>query len=645
MDSPSTIVVSPGPARLQLWRLARAGRGHLLPALLLSAVALWMMRAFLFSSALPAGTDMLGFIARARESSGPQLLSEWTSEGYGGLQTVTIDQVLGAITLATRNAVVTVKLVAFLVMAGAGFGVYLLSWRWFRFRSAALLAGALYPLSQVWLGQWAAGHLNVEVAFGLLPYGLLLMSIILEGASLWFAVLLGALTALLAAIRPDMVLYVVPTLAMYLIYRVIVSSPTWPLVKRAVIGCVVAVASAVALDMYQIVPLLAGFRASWASTGQLFGFQDLIHYSLPVLPSLLGFVQETGYLGFSGDQTSAGSPFLPLGVYLVSAGLMVVVSFAALAWRRDRNTVFLVFLAIVATIMASSVHTRLLGVYQDVVRAVPVIGDLRDPDRWLIMQALGCSALAGLTIRGLWVWMSGRQRRGTSALSGRAWNALAWLSPVALLLLLLLPVSPTVAAGLGAYSATDGQRSLLSMLQEDDPDFKVASVPYDTTYSFIDQPGFRGYEDDLGANSAAFTGDSTLGIGDWSTRGGDFVLYGGALLGDRDPAFERLLGTVGVRYVLDFAYPDSPAEVNTNSGGNPRELPDPYGQQELAGGDLGRRPAGRERQRQCRPAVVVRRARDPADQRRRRPRGLRRARRPGRSPRRESERLGRDDLG
>jgi hypothetical protein len=570
--------------RVSLWRrLVRrtigAGHGHLIPALALSALTLWMMRAFLLTPALPAGTDMLGFIARARANPGVQLFSVWSSPGYGGLQTVTIDQLLGALTLATRSAVTTVKVVSFLVMAGGAFGVYLLTWRWYRKRSAAVLAGAFYVLSQVWLGQWASGHLNIAVAFCALPFALLLVAEMLNGASLWLSALLGVTMALVAAIRPDMVLYVAPTLGLYVLFR-IVASDAVPTLRRAIRGCAVAAATAIAVDMYQIIPLLAGYRAPWASTGQLFGFQDLINHSLSAFPSLLGFVQETGYLGYTGLQSATSNPSLPLWAYQGSAAMMVVVAVAAFAWHRGRNTVFLVFLAVLATLMASATHTQLLGAYEAVARFLPLVDSFRDPDRWLILQALACGILAGLTISGVAAQLRHLRRRAPSAPRRWGWGALGASSPAALLLLLLLPVSPTVIAGLSAYAPTAQQLSLLSAVRSDGGAFTVASVPYARTYSFVDQPGLRGYEDDLGTSSSLFTGDPTVGIGDASTAAANFVAYQGSLLQSEDPAFERLMGTLGTKYLLDFSYPDPPAAVVTNASGTAQEAVEPFADQE-----------------------------------------------------------------
>jgi hypothetical protein len=551
----------------------------LIPAIALSALTLWMMRAFLLTPALPAGTDMLGFIARARANAGVELFSVWSSPGYGGLQTVTIDQLLGAMTLVTRSAVATVKVVSFLVMSGGAFGVYLLSWRWYRKRSAAVLAGALYVLSQVWLGQWASGHLNIAVAFCVLPFALLLVSEMLNGASLWFAALLGLAIALVAAIRPDMVLYIAPTLGLYVLFRV-VTSETASTLRRAIRGCAIAAATAVAIDMYQIVPLLAGYRAPWASTGQLFGFQDLISHSLSAFPSLLGFVQETGYLGYTGLQTASSNGLLPQWAYLGSGALMVVVAVAAFAWHRGRNTVFLVLLAVVSTLMASATHTQLLAAYEAVARFIPLVDSFRDPDRWLILQALACGILAGLTISGVAAHLRNLRRRAPSVKRRWSWGALGVTSPAALLLLVLLPVSPTIVAGLSGYTPTAQQLSLLSAVRSDTGAFTVASVPYARTYSFVDQPGLRGYEDDLGTSSSLFTGDPTLGIGDSSAANGNSVAYQGSLLQSEDPAFEHLMGTLGTKYLLDFSYPDPPGAVVTNSSGAVQEAVAPFADQQ-----------------------------------------------------------------
>ena len=117
---------------VRLYSRSRAiNRGHAVGMSVVALVALWLMRAFIFSSRLPAGTDMLGFITRARENSvGGRMFSLWAPSVFGAPRQFTFDNTLGALTILTRDPVVTVKLVAVLALFSSGALTYLLPFRW-----------------------------------------------------------------------------------------------------------------------------------------------------------------------------------------------------------------------------------------------------------------------------------------------------------------------------------------------------------------------------------------------------------------------------------------------------------------------------------------------------------------------------------
>ena len=147
--------------------------------------AAWIMRRFLFTDALPAGTDFLGFVTRARQNAGwSEVTSLWATSAWGAVRQFTADNLLGLVTLATGDALVTVKLIAFLTLAGAGGFAYLLAWRWFGSRLAATVAGLLYMTSQASISRWASGQLNVEIAFASAPLLILLWIDCVERLSL-----------------------------------------------------------------------------------------------------------------------------------------------------------------------------------------------------------------------------------------------------------------------------------------------------------------------------------------------------------------------------------------------------------------------------------------------------------------------------
>src|SRR5437016_4523779 len=156
--------------RQQLTGSGADWRRHAVALAPLLVAALWIMRNFLLSSAIPAGSDMFGFVARARENSAwTHMVSAWAPSYFGAPRQFTLDLVLGLVNHFTGNPVATVKLLAFATLLGAGAFTYLLAYKWYGSTWVASVAGLLYMTSQQSLSRWGTGQLNHEIGFALAP--------------------------------------------------------------------------------------------------------------------------------------------------------------------------------------------------------------------------------------------------------------------------------------------------------------------------------------------------------------------------------------------------------------------------------------------------------------------------------------------
>lgn len=533
-------------------------RGALYPhlpgmgALLLTAV--WLMRRFLFTDALPAGTDFLGFVTRARQNAGwGEVASLWAPSAWGAVRQFTADNLLGLLTLATGSSVWTVKLLAATTLVAAGGFAYLLSWRWYGTRLAATVAGLAYMTSQASISRWGSGQLNVEVAFAAAPLLLLLWIECVERFSVRRAVVFALAASAVMLVRMDMVLYVVPFLLLHAVVHVALDRRPWRAVGSLAASVAVAAAAAALLGLYQIVPILSGIRATWLSTGGLFASKEFLDRSLEPYPSLLALGREIGYLGFSGQQTWFFHPWLPLWAYYASASVAVLLAFAALRFHRDRRTVFLAAAAVLGVFLGKGPRPPLGEAYAFAIEHVPIFANLREPNRWLIVTTLSYSVLAGLTASAAWRWATARGRRRLFVPAAVAVGAL-----------LALPTAPTLKSGLHVWRPSGAQLALLDVVERDRGSFRVATIPFDQTVRFLEQQDYRGFEHDLGAESTAFTGHPTLGDGGWHQKASDTVAYLARLLERRDPAFTKLLATLGVKYVVAFDYPATAPHLRTS---------------------------------------------------------------------------------
>ncbi len=501
---------------------SRAGRRRHLPGLvILLFAAVWIMRHFLPSGAIPAGSDMLGFVARARENSGwSSMVSVWAPSFYGAPRQFTLDLILGLMNELTGNPIVTVKVLALGTLFGAGATTYLLGYGWYRSRWVATVAGFLYMTSQQSLSRWGTGQLNHEMGFALAPLLIYLLAKCVDEFTLKRAVAFALVLNAELLIRPDVVLWIAPFLILYPVVRAVVCREERRTATTVGRLGLVAIPATIALNMMQIVPFLGGVRAAWVSLGGLYGFQNLIDRSLGAYPSLLGFGREIGYISFTGQQTWQFHPWVPNMVYFGAATILVALAFAAL-WRfRDHRTIFLAIAAVIASFLGKSVQGPIGEPYRWAALHLPLVPNLRNPNRWLIIQALAYAVLGSLTLR-----LIGQRVRALAKGSVRA---------------------RFVRASFAALFAVIDRGV-----------FTVATVPYDQTGRFLVQGSYQGWEHDLGADSSAFTRHPAIADGGWSQRSQDLVAFTTGLLRNHDPAFQEILGATGTKYLARFAYPPS----------------------------------------------------------------------------------------
>ena len=505
--------------------------------------ALWLTRRWLFRAALPAGTDMLGFVARAAENrSLDQAISLWNPASWGARRGLTLESLLGLAARVTGDPVLTVKLVSLGVLISTGVCAYALTWRLFRSRVAATTSGVLYMSSQGSLAHWASGHLNVELGIAFAPLLLLLW---IEGVERFRpanACCLALTAAAIAVGRPDLLLYPIPFMVLYVCVRLAFVSGARSTLKNAFLTGTFSAVGTLALSSYLIVPAVAGIRPQWLTSQSLFDTRQLVDRSVGAYESTLGFAREIGYLAFTDQQTWTYHPWLPYAEYVACSTAVVVLAYSALATRRDHRTVFFAAMAVLAGFLGKGLRPPLGGPYLWAVTHVPIFGNLRDPNRWLIAEGLAYSVLAGVTV----AWIQCRRPW---------WHAVRFVLLPTLVCAALLPVAPTLLGGFRTVSILPSQSRLTARIAADPQPSIVTSVPFDQTYRFVRQPGYRGWEHDLGSESAAFSGHPAIGDGGWDQQAADTVAFTSTLLKRGDPAFTRILGSLGSKYLLDLGYP------------------------------------------------------------------------------------------
>jgi hypothetical protein len=536
---------------------------HWAPMSLFVVASLWMMRNVLFSHGLPAGTDMFDLIARVHQNAHwDTLASPWSPSGLGLPRQMSMDNILGLLALTFGGAVGTVKIVMFILLFGAGAGAYWLSWKWYHARLAATVAGVIYMLSQAILGRMASGWLHYEALMALAPMLIYLWVTVVDRFSWRHSLLLALTLSALVLLRVDMVLWLLPYLGIYVVVAALMKGFA-PIARNFLRVVAVVVPAMLLLTSYLTVPLATGVKAPWLSVGQVFlGIRlNLLDRSLTAYQSLLGLGRDMGYLPFSGQEWWSFHPDLPLLAYYAAASVVVGCAYWALTLRRDRHTVLLLVSAVVGPFLGKGIRGPVGGPYWWAVERVPGFGNLRGPNRWLMMVALAYAVLAGLTVQAGISWA--REKIQAHKRSPR-W---AYAGAAALMAVILLPTAPTIASGFLAWRPTTSQVRLMRPIAQDHSTFLVASVPYDQPQMFVSDGSYSGWEHDLGVESALWTDHPTLSNNTWSQPESNFVDYTQSLLQTKDPAFTQLLGSIGVKYLLKFNYPPTAAWLSTGDPG------------------------------------------------------------------------------
>ncbi len=259
---------------------------------------------------------------------------------------------------------------------------------------------------------------------------------------------------------------------------------------------------------------------------------------------------------------------------LCLASIIPVLAYLALWQRRDHKTVFLALAAVTATLAAPGSRPPLGGLYLWAAQNIPVFGNLRDPNRWIVIQALAYAILASLTID-----------YGAKAVALRLRLYFARVYPswpqaslsrrplaLAVVAIALVPALPTFVVGLRTWHITPSQLALLGEVRSAPGPGMVATIPFGQDYRFVDQGSYRGYEHDLGFESVLFTGRQDVGDGGWDQRSANFLAYESSLLTRGDPAFAAMLASAGVRNLISFHYPLVAPQLRSEGVG-------PYSQQ------------------------------------------------------------------
>ena len=556
---------------------------HLLPILFIWTISLVMVRDFLFSGALPAGTDMLGWIARPTFlAENGEILSTWSSQSVGEVRQFQMESIFAFFISLGFSAVALVKGAVLVGIALGGLGAYFLTHRYTSNRLAAMTAAVIFVNSQFFITRWTSGHLNLALGFALAPTVLLVLARLLERPTALRALTLSSVMLILTvAIRLDLGLYYLPFMVLFVAAHV--AFPPHGYWRRDYVLAIAPalIGSAVVYTLvaaFVILPVLSGANPGFVSNAT---FPLAMHEdnSLGFMDTLLGKSRELGYLAVRDDIWWNNHPLLPGVAYEAVMGVIVAVAGLGFALRRNKMTGFFVAAAVLAVFLAKGPHGPLGEVYGWMYAHVPMFSDLRAPNRWLLFAVLSYAFLAGVAVQVVGEWLGRRFFAGEASSGGlsslgrsgvpgfSAWRGPAraagalWMG--ALLVITGLPVYPVYAEGLLTWRPPGEETAPHRFVRSDDTDFRIATVPYWQSWMLTGRlDAYEGLgesgnwvEHDIGADSGLIHGQPVLKP-TWNVYGDDYVDYVREIMlwgGTKD--LPKILGLSNVKYLVFQGYP------------------------------------------------------------------------------------------
>ncbi|MDZ7393202.1 MAG: YfhO family protein [candidate division KSB1 bacterium] len=323
--------------------------------------------------------------------------------------------------------------------------VFLLLRSWKVHPAAAMFAG----ISTVFVPQFVAftafGHNTKFLTLVLIPLALYLTDLVLSKRRVVYAALLGlAIGFQLLRAHLQVSYYTALLIALYFVYQSIAAlrdrrgwQPIWKggllLVGAGLLGIMLSAVLTLPVYEYSHYSIRGGAEGGLNydyATAWSFSPLEMITF---VVPSFLGFGGET----YWGKMPFTDYPLYFGVVVLFFAGL-------ALVLRRDRQTIFLTLVAVLALLVSFGQHFPLL--YKPMFHLLPFFSSFRVPSMIHIVLDIAMLLLAGIGLHEVLAWST---RQGKHVPRSVSTYATAFLGLVGLVFLFLL-------VGKGAYISLAG---------------------------------------------------------------------------------------------------------------------------------------------------------------------------------------------
>jgi len=442
------------------------------------------------------------------------------------------------LSVAVGSVILAHKVWLVLLMAGAGFGFY----RAFQYivgsRSAGLVASLYALFNSFTLVRWTYGHNTILLAYMVVPFALLLFFKAMREGGRRPVVGCGVLLGLLIAVNPHVAYLFI--LLMLLYVGVDLASGTKRVSRRRMgvrgtqLGFTLGIGLAVSFPLlYHIARVQLPVYSVWAEEAVLFIAPTELGVSLLPLIALAAF-------------------FTPALAYVWGKrGAHMFSSLSSLVKTQRQPILFFLVLGGVSVLLAVLALDPLKPVYYWLFEHIPGMAMFREVNKLLMLSALALAFFLGLMVTGL--------------RDGVTWGsaALRTTMPIILPTLIILASSWQFLTGdlngaLGTVAIPAEYQELERWLAAEEEPFRIALFPpavWATTYSWAP----RWFLDPLVALQVKPTVEVKSEFDLTPAASLTRWVYT-ALYANRTSAWGRLLGVLGVRYVIVRPDADMPGD-------------------------------------------------------------------------------------
>jgi len=536
---------------------------HRLSLTFVVAITTLMCRNLFFSPDFPAGTDMLGWIARASYFMGTYI---WAPYSFGLVQQSTLHMLLTTLNLLIHNPSLVVKIFIFMTLLFSGTSMYFFTYHYTKKQLTSLFSSIIFVVNQFYVGQWASGHINVAFAYALGPLLFFTYDKSIEGGRLKSIIAFSAMISIIVVLaRLDMLFYYIPFLILFTFFAIML--PQNQKKRKVVLFNLLKVILTSGLFVFlfcafQFIPNFLGVRPVYFTFEARIPIEHLLTWSHGFFESLSGVARELGYLAFKGGIWWDAHHFLNIFQYRMVMLILVILAFSALFFRRDKQTLFFTFSALISAFLAKGPHEPFGEAYLWLYFNVPFFRVLRAPTRWLMMTYLSYAFLAGITVYGIYI----KLQNFTISLSGRfisshkffrkTFRPLPYVFLIFITISMFFPSWYVISDGLQTWRPPEQYVKPHLWIAGQSGDFRVATVPYHQGWMFTgwEQKGW--WEHDLGYESYIFHSKPVVGIGEWMDGyTSDFVSYTyKSVLTNSTDNLMKILGAFNVKYLVVQGY-------------------------------------------------------------------------------------------